>query len=92
LVEYSTLRRIGDADLCGSWPVVVASPAVGQVSSGLCPLPELFAFPYRPIDMRHTLLFLALSRLLPEFPYCIFFRAGESAIISDEVLQERQAD
>src|SRR5436190_21369582 len=39
------LQRIGDADLFGSWPIIGASRAVGQVSSRLCPLPELFAFP-----------------------------------------------
>src|SRR5262249_36310650 len=45
LVEYSTLQCIWDADLFGSWPVTRASPAMGQVLSRLCALPELFAFP-----------------------------------------------
>ena len=43
------LQRNGDADLFGSWPILGASRAMEQVSSRLCPLPELFTFPSRQI-------------------------------------------
>jgi hypothetical protein len=49
VVAYSTLQRIGYADLFGCWPVARVSPAVGQILSGVCSLPELFSFPSHQI-------------------------------------------
>src|SRR5260370_31546699 len=49
LVAYSCLRRIGNADLFGYWPVAGASRTMAQIPSRLCSLPELFPFPAHQI-------------------------------------------
>src|SRR5256886_14168994 len=54
------LQRIGDADLFGSWPILGASRAMEQISSRLCPLPELFTF--LPRSMCASDFFLRPSR------------------------------